>query len=136
MVIDTSALIAILAQEPEAEQLAAAIAGDEVRLLSAATLTEASIVVTVLFGDGGGADLDDLIDQMGVEVVPLTADHARLARTAFLTYGKGRDPASLNFGDCFSYALAKASGHPLLCKGNDFSRTDLSVVSLPPPAPA
>ena len=134
MVIDTSAVIAILAQENDAERLADAISLDEVRLISAATLTEAGIVATVLFGEGGGADLDDLLEEMQVEVVPLTRDHSRLAREAFAQYGKGRHPARLNFGDCFSYALAKASGAPLLFKGNDFSQTDVKVVSLAVPA--
>lgn len=130
MVIDTSAIIAILAQEDDAEALASAIQRDETRLLSVATLTEAGIVMTALFGEGGAADLDELIEQMQVEIVPLTEEHARLAREAFARFGKGRHPARLNLGDCFSYALAKASGHPLLFKGNDFSRTDLVAVSL------
>ncbi|MCA9557122.1 MAG: type II toxin-antitoxin system VapC family toxin [Myxococcales bacterium] len=125
MVIDTSAVIAILAQEDDAHRLGAAIQEDDVRLMSAATLTEAGIVATVLFGEGGAADLDDLLNEMQVEIVPLTEDHARLARQAFVAFGKGRHPARLNFGDCFAYALAKASGHALLFKGNDFSHTDV-----------
>jgi ribonuclease VapC len=129
MVIDTSALIAILAQEEDAAWFAAAIAQREVRLISAATLTEAGIVATVLFGEGGGADLDDLLEEIEVEVVPLTEDHSKMAREAFVVYGKGRHPARLNLGDCFTYALAKASGHPLLFKGNDFSQTDVKVVA-------
>jgi ribonuclease VapC len=131
MVLDTSALIAILAEEDDADRFAVAIARDEVRLISAATLTEAGIVATTLFGEGGGADLDDLIDEIQAEIVPLTQDHSRIARDAFVDYGKGRHPARLNLGDCFSYALAKASGHPLLFKGNDFSKTDVAVVELP-----
>lgn len=130
MVIDTSALIAILAQEDDAARFAEAIQQDEVRLISAATLTETGIVATVLFGKEGGADLDDLMEAMQVEIVPLTEEHSRLAREAFVKYGKGRHAAKLNFGDCFSYALAKASGHPLLFKGNDFSHTDVKVVAI------
>ena len=133
MVIDTSTLVAILTQEKDAAQLASAIEGDEMRFISAATLTEASIVVTAMFGEQGGADLDEMIEQMEVEVVPLTEDHARLAREAYVRYGKGRHPAKLNFGDCFPYALAKATGHPLLFKGNDFSQTDIEVVAVASP---
>jgi len=128
MVIDTSALIAILAQEEDAARLAETIERGEIRLISAATLTEAGIVATVLFGEGGGADLDALLEEMQVEVVPLTRDHSQVAREAFARYGRGRHAARLNFGDCFSYALAKASGHPLLFKGDDFAQTDVRAV--------
>ena len=128
MVIDTSALMSILKQEDDADLFATAIQRDEARLISAATLTEAGIVATVLFGQGGGGDLDELLEQSHVEAVPLTEEHSRLAREAFARFGKGRHPARLNFGDCFSYALAVASGQPLLFKGNDFSQTDVEVV--------
>lgn len=130
MVIDTSAIIAILAQEPDAQRIARALERDERRLISAATLTEAGIVATALFGEGGGADLDALLEEMAVEVIPFTDEHARIARGAWLRFGKGRHPARLNLGDCFSYALARASGHALLFKGDDFGQTDLDAVVL------
>lgn len=130
MVVDTSALIAILTSEHDAERLVAALQSDPIRLISAATLTEAGIVAMALAGEGGGADLDDLVAELDLEIVPFGADHARLAREAWLRFGKGRHPARLNLGDCFSYALAKAAGEPLLFKGDDFGRTDLMRVAL------
>lgn len=130
MVIDTSVLVAILAQEEDAERFANAIAASESLLLSAATLLEAGVVVTTKFGVGGGTSLDALLRAVKAEIVPFTEDHARLARDAFVRYGKGRHPASLNFGDCFSYALAKASAHALLFKGTDFSQTDLTTANV------
>jgi ribonuclease VapC len=87
----------------------------------------------VAFSDRGAVgsdDLDQFVRDAGIEVVPVTEDHARLAREGFARFGKGRHAAGLNFGDCFSYALAKASGHPLLFKGNDFSHTDVKVVAI------
>lgn len=131
MVIDTSALIAILRQEEDAAHLASAIQNDEVRLISAATLTEAGIVAVVRFGEAGRANLNDLVAETQLEVVSLTEVHSRVAREAFFKYGKGRHPARLNFGDCFAYALAIATSHPLLFKGNDFSQTDVKVVAVP-----
>ncbi|MBN1945989.1 MAG: type II toxin-antitoxin system VapC family toxin [Bradymonadales bacterium] len=128
MVIDTSAILAILRQEPDARRYALAIEGDPVRLASAATLLEAWIVATSQVGEAGGGDLDELISELGVEVVPVTVDHLRLARTGFLRFGKGRHPAGLNFGDCFSYALAMAADEPLLFKGGDFGQTDVRAV--------
>lgn len=130
MVIDTSVLIAILAQEDDAQRFSDAIEDSDARLLSAATLVEASVVVTTRFGVGGGTNLDALLQESRVEIVPFTEDHARIARDAFVRYGKGRHPAKLNFGDCFSYALAKASGHALLFKGDDFSQTDIRAATL------
>jgi ribonuclease VapC len=137
MVIDTSALIAILEQEDDAQQFADAIAAASTRLISAATVLETGIVVVARHDDEAGGDLDQLLRDALVEIVPVTEDHARLARDAFIRFGKGRHPARLNFGDCFSYALAKASGQPLLFKGNDFSQTDVHIVNLTgPPAEA
>ena len=131
MVIDTSALIAILQDEPERRAFNLAIEADEVRLLSSASLVEASMVIETRFGPDGVRDLDLFLAKAVVSVEPVDADQAHIARRAFRQYGKGRHPAGLNFGDCFSYALAKFSNEPLLFKGHDFSATDLDAVPLP-----
>lgn len=128
MVIDTSALVAILYGEPDADRLAAAIEQDPVRLISTATALEAFLVIESALDEEGVRELDLLIHQSAIERVPFTDDHLRLARQAFRQYGKGRHPAALNFGDCFSYALSIARDEPLLFKGNDFSRTDVTCV--------
>lgn len=127
MVIDTSVLIAILAQEPEAARFTLALARTPIRLLSAATLVEAGLIVQYRFGDDGARDLDLLLSKLRVEIVAVTAQQAGIARRAHRQYGQGRHPAGLDFGDCFPYALARDTGEPLLCKGDDFARTDLQV---------
>jgi ribonuclease VapC len=129
MVIDTSALIAILSLEPEAARLAQAIEADPTRLISAATLLEAGIVMEARLGAAGGKELDLLVAKAGVVIEPLTADQASIAREAWRRFGKGRHAAALNFGDCCSYALARATGEPLLFKGTDFANTDIAAVS-------
>ncbi|MBA4159666.1 MAG: type II toxin-antitoxin system VapC family toxin [Gemmatimonadetes bacterium] len=131
MVLDTSAVIAILQVEPAATRLSLAIhtVAASSRRMSAASVVEAGIIVQRRFGDAGERDLDALLRELGVEVVPLTAAHAEIARSAFRRFGKGRHPARLNFGDCFSYALARALGEPLLFVGDDFARTDIAAVS-------
>jgi ribonuclease VapC len=129
MVIDSSALIAILGYEPEAEALAAAIQDDPVRLMSAASWLESAIVIEARHGSPGGQKFDELVDVAQIKIEPVTVEQATTARLAFRTYGKGRHAASLNFGDCFAYALAKVSGEPLLCKGNDFSQTDIPLTA-------
>ena len=129
MVIDTSALVAILSLEPEAARLAQAIEADPTRLISAATLLEAGIVMEARLGAAGGKELDLLVAKAGVVVEPLTADQASIAREAWRRFGKGRHAAALNFGDCCSYALARATGEPLLFKGTDFANTDIAAVS-------
>lgn len=128
MVIDTSALVAILADEPERAAFVAALERAEARLLSAATYLEAGIVICARYGDAGLIDLDRFLQTAEVEILPVDADQARIALRAFGQYGKGRHAAGLNYGDCFSYALAMASGEPLLFKGNDFSQTDVQAV--------
>jgi ribonuclease VapC len=125
MVIDSSALIAILRREPEEQELRNAIKLASSRLLSASTRVETGIVALGLAGEVGLEQADALLETLRVETVPLSADHARLAIDAFRHFGKGRHPAGLNFGDCFSYALAKATGEPLLFKGDDFAQTDI-----------
>jgi len=127
MIIDTSALVAILLGEPEAEAFALAIAGDSKRLISAFTALETGIVIEAKKGESGGRELDLLLHQAKIEVVPLTAEQSEISRLAWRKYGKGRHPAGLNIGDCCSYALAKCAGEPLLFKGNDFSQTDVNT---------
>lgn len=127
MVIDTSPIVAIFFNEPDARLFRERIAEDPVRLISAATVVEAAMVIEARLGEAGGAELDLWLHKADVEIVPVTAEHADQARRAWRRYGKGRHPAGLNFGDCFSYALATLSGEPLLFKGNDFSQTDIKA---------
>lgn len=127
MVIDTSVLAAIAFNEPEAAAFRERIADDPVRLISAATVLEAAMVIETRLGEAAGADLDLWLYKADVEIVPVTAEHADRARRAWRRYGKGRHPASLNYGDCFSYALAALTGEPLLYKGNDFLQTDIEA---------
>jgi ribonuclease VapC len=127
MVIDTSAIVAIFFNEPDAPSYRERIADDPIRLISAATFLEAAIVIEARFGEAGGAELDLWLHKAEVEVVAVTAEHADQARRAWRRYGKGRHPAGLNYGDCFSYALAVLSGEPLLFKGDDFPKTDIRV---------
>lgn len=131
MVIDTSAIVAILFGEPEAEAFAEAIEQDAVRLMSAASVLEAAIVVESELGDPGARELDLLLYQAGIRVVPFSPDHLAAARHAYRAFGTGRHAAALNFGDCFSYGLSKSTGEPLLSKGDDFARTDVTRCPLP-----
>lgn len=128
MVIDASALIAILLGEPETEMFAYAIANDGRRLVSVFSALEAGIVIEAKKGDAGGRALDLLLHRIQAEMVPLTGEHYEIALAAWRRYGKGRHPADLNIGDCCAYALSKHSGEPLLFKGNDFSNTDIASV--------
>jgi len=125
MVIDTSALIAMLSDEPGAEDLEAAVEADPVRLMSTASFLEAAIVIESRYGEPGGRELDLWLHRAAVNLVSLNVEHAETARLAYRQFGKGRHVAGLNYGDCFAYALAKISGEPLLFKGNDFTRTDI-----------
>ena len=129
MVIDTSALIAILQDEPERRGFNEAIEAAERRAMSVASFVEASMVVEARYGPDGVRDLDLFITKAGIELVAVDADQAHVARTAFRVYGKRRHPAGLNFGDCFAYALARTLDEPLLFKGSDFSLTDVALVS-------
>jgi len=127
MVLDTSALVAVLFGEPERDRFIAVLADAADPLISSATLLEASIVLQAKTGADGVADLDDLLAAAAVRCVALDSAQASLARDAFARYGKGRAPAGLNFGDCCSYALARTTGRPLLFKGGDFSQTDINA---------
>jgi ribonuclease VapC len=129
MVVDTSALIAYMFDEPSAERIEAALLSAQRLLISAATLVEASIVANRRYEGVGAQSLDIVLHRLQVEVVPVTLEQAELARAAYHQFGKGRHPARLNYGDCFSYALARAVGEPLLFIGNDFGRTDVEVVT-------
>lgn len=130
MVIDSSAIVAILFGEPEADSIARAIESDPTRLIATPTLLETAIVVQHQLEDDGSRELDLLIHTTSIEMVPFGVDHYRVARSAFRRYGKGRHPAALNYGDCFSYALSKTSGEPLLYIGTDFARTDIRAVDI------
>jgi ribonuclease VapC len=131
MVIDTSALLAILQDEPERRSFNEAIEAAERRSLSTATFVETSIVIESRYGAEGLRDLDALLTTAVIEIVAVDVEQASIARTAFSRFGKGRHPAGLNYGDCFTYALAKTRGEPLLFKGHDFSQTDL-MARIPP----
>jgi len=130
MVIDTSAVIAILLSEPERDMFIRLIQSSSTRLISAATLLEASMVIDSRKGEPGRIDLDLFIRDAALEVMAVTQQQAEIAPVAFRRFGKGRPPAQLNFGDCFSYAAAKATGEPLLFKGSEFSKTDLLTVPI------
>ena len=125
MIIDTSVILAILLNEEARLQFNVAIEAAATVRLSTATYVETSIVIESRFGAAGLQDLDRFIEFAGIELVSVDTKQAKAARAAFSTYGKGRHPAQLNFGDCFSYALSWIFGEPLLFKGDDFSRTDI-----------
>lgn len=131
MVIDTSALLAILLDEPERRTFNEALEAADSRVMSAATFVEISIVIESRFGAEGLRDLDLFLERAGIELVPVDIEHAYLARRAFSRFGKGRHPAGLNYGDCFAYALAMIREEPLLYKGDDFGQTDITPF-LPP----
>ena len=125
MVIDTSALVAMLTDEPDAELFEARVADDPVRTMSTASYLETAIVIESRFGESGGRELDLWLHRASVSLVAVDADQAEVARAAYRRYGKGRHRAGLNYGDCYSYALARVSGQPLLFKGDDFGHTDV-----------
>jgi len=128
MVLDSSAIFALLVGEPEADRIASAVEADPIRLVSAATLVEIGIVVEAKLGDPGARELDALIQDLSATIVPVTEGHATYALRGFREFGKGRHRAGLNFGDVFAYALSAASGEALLFKGADFGHTDVAIV--------
>ncbi|HXH06463.1 MAG TPA: type II toxin-antitoxin system VapC family toxin [Vicinamibacterales bacterium] len=132
MVIDTSALVAILQGAPNRRSLLEAIEAADTRRMSVASFVETSIVIEARYGAEGLRDLDRFIHLAGIELVPVDAEQGQLARAAFSRFGKGRHPAALNFGDCFAYALAMVLGEPLLFTGEDFARTDVRAALAAP----
>ena len=127
MIIDSSAVCAILFGEPDTRRYEEAIASADVRRMSAGNLLEAAIVVESRSGPLGGDQLDALIERASIEVVPVTAEQVAAARRAWRRFGRGRHRAALNLGDCLAYALAEATREPLLFKGDDFARTDIEA---------
>jgi len=125
MVIDTSALVAVLLNEPGAPRISEAIELASVRLLSVANFLEAAMIIESRKGEAGGRELDLALYRATIEVVPVDQDQAEIARLAWRRYGKGRHAAGLNYGDCFAYALARQRRLPLLFRGDDFARTDI-----------
>lgn len=119
--------MAILQDEPERAAFVRKLARDPVRLLSAANWLEVAILIDDRYGEAGARDLKLLLVEAAVEIVPVTAAQAELARTAYRRFGRGNHPAKLNYGDCFAYALAQETGEPLLFKGEDFGQTDIAA---------
>ncbi len=128
MIVETSAIVAILFRESEAERYEKAILEAQNCRMSVVSYLEAAIVLESRNGIAAGHDLDALLKEMDIELEPVTLDQAQGARRAWQRFGKGNHPASLNFGDCFSYALAEATREPLLFKGRDFALTDIEAV--------
>lgn len=128
MVVDTSALLAILLREPAAERLLAAVLAAASRRVSAGSVLEASLVLVARLGDQGDLELDALMRELALETVPVTAEQLRIARDAGIQFGKSRH-AGLNYGDLFSYSLAASLGEPLLFVGDDLSKTDATVAT-------
>jgi len=125
MIVDTSAIIAILFNEDDAETYAEAMTQADSCRISAATFVETAIVVEAQTKNNGSRQLDAFIRRAGIIIEPVTEEQAHIARQAFIDFGRGQHPAGLNYGDCFSYALSKAAREPLLFKGKDFAKTDL-----------
>jgi len=127
MIVDTSAIVAILRNEQDADELAAAIESAELRRVSAATYVEAAIVIDSNRNPLLSNLLDSFLVRSLIDIEPVTVEQARIAREAYRDFGKGRHRAGLNLGDCFAYALAKEKGEPLLFKGDDFRSTDVEA---------
>ena len=125
MIVDTSAVLAVLFAEADAEVYARSIIETSPCRMSVANLLETSIVVESRSGLAAGHQLDHFLEKAGMELVPVTPRQVEAARLAWRRFGRGNHPARLNFGDCFAYALAQATGEPLLFKGKDFAQTDI-----------
>ncbi len=125
MIVDSSALLAVLNREPDGERFEETIAAASECRMSVANILETCIVAESRGGAAGAHDLDALLARAGIEPVPVTVEQLKAARQAWRRYGRGNHPAALNFGDCFAYALASVTGEPLLFKGEDFSQTDI-----------
>jgi ribonuclease VapC len=128
LVVDTSAAVAVIFGEPGSDVLAARLEEALARLMSAAIRVELGIVIEARLGPAGQDIVDRFLRDATVDIVPVDADLASRAMSGWRRYGKGRRPAGLNFGDCFTYALAERTGHPVLCTGDDFAATDIAVV--------
>jgi ribonuclease VapC len=131
MVVDSSAILAILLAEADRERITNLILEAETRAISAANVLEIGIVLESRRGETAGREFDLFLNQASVDIVPVDAEQVEIARLAWRRYGKGRHPAGLNFGDCFAYALAKVLDEPLLAKGTDFPLTDIPCVRIP-----
>jgi len=129
VVVDSSAILAILLDEPEADALIRILAATPHCRMSAFSFLETAIVIEAKKGGAGGRELDLFLHKAQIEVVSFDAEQSQLARDGWQKYGKGRHPAGLNIGDCCSYALAVSSGEPLLFKGDDFARTDVKIAA-------
>lgn len=129
MVIDSSVLLAILQEEPEAKSFVGALAAAGNRRMSVASFVEVSMVIESRFGGEGIRDLDLFIERASIELTPVDIEQAQMARFGYSRYGKGRHRAGLNYGDCFAYALARVLGEPLLFKGDDFGHSDVAVAT-------
>ena len=127
MIIDSSAVLAVLFGEADAETYEQSIAMASPCRMSVANVLETSIVVESRGGEAAGHELDVFLERAGIELIPVTTEHLEAARRAWRRFGKGNHPAALNFGDCFAYALAKVENETLLFKGNDFTRTDVEA---------
>lgn len=125
MILDTSAVIAVLQNEPLAPELVAVLQNAPIKRMSAASLVEAGVILQARYGDHGERELDLFVQRANLEIVPVTQEHAEYARSAYRRFGRGRHAAGLNFGDCFAYALARALDEPLLFVGEDFAQTDV-----------
>lgn len=130
MILDTSAILAIAFREVERDGFLAAIGGADVVGIGTPTLVESSIVLSARLDETGTRWLERVIDRAEIVVVPFEAHHWQVAADAWLRYGRGRHAAGLNFGDCLTYATARVARRPLLCKGDDFTQTDLALVDV------
>lgn len=133
MIVDTSALLAILYQEEDAGVYAQALVDAQASRMSAANFLEAAINIDARGDLEASRQLDNFVQRAGIEIADVTVEQVQVARQAYLDFGKGRHKAALNFGDCFAYALARTAGEPLLFKGNDFSLTDVAAWPTLPP---
>lgn len=127
MILDSSAVIAAICREPECERILSKIGSAEVVAIGAPTVAESQLALTVKLGWEAGPLVEQFLAQAGASVVPFGRYHIPAFLEAFLRFGKGRHPARLNMGDCFTYAIAKLAGQPVLFTGNDFSQTDLDI---------
>jgi ribonuclease VapC len=135
LVVDTSAAVAVILGEPGSEELAAQLEDALTRLMPAAIRVELGIVIEARLGPAGQDVVDRFLRDAQIEIEPVDADLAARAMSGWRRYGKGRHPAGLNLGDCFTYALAEQTGHPVLCTGDDFAATDITVLGSRPAPP-